>query len=130
MQLFSMCDGANAPKQIFCYSRKMKTAVNAVDNNVLSEKLIIAAFSHRLCRIFRETKRPSLIQQELQKQQIEAMMSTQPTVSVEAKSEGEDEPGNATKFQLANVRQKVVVSVLSRSHGNEITFYLYTIVCG
>ncbi|XP_028968698.1 ryanodine receptor [Galendromus occidentalis] len=61
-----------------------------------------------------ETKRPSVIQQELQKQQIDAMMSTQPTIIGDAKAEDEGGRGNAAKFQLANVRQKVV-SFLARN---------------
>lgn len=59
----------------------------------------------------REAKRPSMVQQELQKQQIEAMMSTAPAAIGEAKVEAEAEPAVA-KFQLSNVGLKVVVSAV------------------
>lgn len=61
----------------------------------------------------REVKRPSLVQQELQKQQMEAMMSTAPSSAAETKGGAEGEPAVA-KFQLSNVGLKVVVSTRSR----------------
>lgn len=79
--------------------------------NIIKQLLLLLNIPQPIASVYTsEVKRPSLIQQELQKQQIEAMMSTSPSSTAEVKAEGEGEPAVA-KFQLSNVGLKVVVSI-------------------